>query len=550
MISAKPEAELVLQQQKSGPDYECVVVGAGVCGIYQIYRLSQMGIKSLVIEAGGDVGGTWYWNRYPGARFDSESVTYGYSFSPELLQEWNWSERFAARPETESYLRYVVGKFDLRQYMRFNTRLDTARFHEEGNYWALELSDGAVITTRFLLTAVGMLSAPTKPRYKGVEQFKGISFHTYNAPAEGVDLRGKRVAVIGTGATGVQLIADIKDKVGDLTVFQRRPNWCAPLGNAPITEAEMADYKTRYDDIFERCRNTVSGFWHVADPRKSTEVPREERLKLWERLYDEPGFGIWLGNFRDILYDDDANKEITEFIAGKIRARVNNPAIADQLIPKDHGFGQRRVPLEMQYYEAYNQDNVHLVSLSETPIEEITETGIRTTDRDYPFDVIIYATGFDAITGAYDRIEIIGRDGVRLRDKWADGPSTALGVMTTGFPNFFTVAGPQSGSVATNFPRGIEEAVEFVTDFVEHLIGKGCTVVEPRQEIEDEWQEEVRHQASRVAFGQQKSWFTGYNSNVDREYKNRYIAYVGGALRYRARLQEQITSGYSGFGFK
>lgn len=550
MTSAKPEAELVLQQQKSGLDYECVVVGAGVCGIYQIYRLSQMGVRALVIEAAADVGGTWFWNRYPGARFDSESVTYGYSFSPDLLQEWNWSERFAARPETERYLRHVVEKFDLRQYMRFNTRLDTARFHEEGNYWALELSDGAVITTRFLLTAVGMLSAPTKPRYRGVEQFKGISFHTYYAPDEPIDLRDKRVAVIGTGATGVQLIAEIKDKVGDLTVFQRRPNWCAPLGNAPITEEEMADYKARYGEIFERCRNTVSGFWHVADPRKTTEVAPEERLALWERLYDEPGFGIWLGNFRDILYDDAANKEITEFIAGKIRSRVKDPAIADQLIPKDHGFGQRRVPLEMEYYEAYNQDNVHLVSLTETPIEEITETGIRTTERDYTFDVIIYATGFDAITGAYDRIEIIGKDGQRLRDKWADGPSTALGMMTTGFPNFFTVAGPQSGSVATNFPRGIEEAVEWVTDFVRYLLDHGHTFVEPREELEAEWQEEVKHQAHRVEFGQQKSWFTGYNSNLDREYKIRYIAYVGGAIRYRERLQDQIATGYSGFSFK
>lgn len=331
----------------SSPDYEAIVIGAGVCGIYQAYRLKEMGVRFLVLERGGDVGGTWYWNRYPGCRFDSESETYGYSFSKELLQEWNWTERFAARPETETYLQRVVEKFDLRQHMRFNAEVVSAMWSEEALRWTVILRSGESFTTRLLLTAIGLLSAPTPPRYRGVDDFEGLSFHTYYYPREGVDFTGKRVAVIGTGATGVQVIGTIADKVKQLTVFQRRPNWCAPLNNAPISPEEMDDIKRRYDDIFARCRATPSGFIHDADPRKMSDLTKAEREAFWERLYAGSGFRIWLGNFKDVLVDQEANAEFSRFAEAKIRARVKDQSVADKLIPRDHGFGTRRVPISL-----------------------------------------------------------------------------------------------------------------------------------------------------------------------------------------------------------
>jgi len=279
------------------PQYEAIVIGAGVCGIYQLYRLVELGVTATVLEAGDDLGGTWFWNRYPGARFDSESVSYGYSFSEELLQEWDWKERFSGQPENLRYLNYVVDKFDLRKHMQFGVTVERAEFDDDNALWHLHLDDGRELTSRFLVTAIGLLSAPTMPRYEGIDRFEGLSFHTYNWPTEPVELTGKRVAVIGTGATGVQVIGEIADKVGDLTVFQRRPNWCAPLHNAEITPEEMADIKARYDEIFELCARTPGGFIHEPDRRPFYEVSREERLAKWEKLYGEPGFGIWLANF-------------------------------------------------------------------------------------------------------------------------------------------------------------------------------------------------------------------------------------------------------------
>ena len=308
------------------PQYEVIVIGAGVCGIYTIYKLTELGVRATVIETGADLGGTWYWNRYPGARFDSESITYGYSFSDDLLQEWDWKERFSGQPENLRYLNYVADKFDLRRHMQFNLH---GRVHgrstSERPRWTVHLDDGRELTCRFLITAVGLLSAPTLPRYEGMDTFEGRSFHTFDWPQEPVDLTGKRVAVIGTGATGIQVIGEIADKVGDLTVFQRRPNWAAPLHNAEISAEEMADIKARYDEIFAICPRTPGGFVHEPDRRPFFEVPREERLAMWEKLYDEPGFGIWLANFREIFMDEAANAEFSEFIADKIRVPRERP---------------------------------------------------------------------------------------------------------------------------------------------------------------------------------------------------------------------------------
>ena len=527
-----------------------IIIGAGVSGIYQLYRLLELGVDVTVLEAGGGPGGTWYWNRYPGARFDSESYTYGYSFSKELLEEWNWSEHFAGQPETLRYLNHVVDKFDLSRHMQFNCKVKAAVFDDDAQFWAVKLEDGRTLTTRLLLTAIGMLSAATMPLIEGVESFKGESFHTYYWPREPVDLEGKKVGILGTGATAVQIIAEIADKVDELTVFQRRPNWCAPLHNSPIDEETQAKIKASYDEIFERCRQTPGGFIHGPDRRKFHEVPEAERLAFWEELYASPGFGVWIGNFRDVLVDEDVNAEFTSFIADKIRGRVDDPVTAEKLIPTDHGFGTRRVPLETHYYEAYNRDNVHLIDINDTPIERVTPAGIKTSDQEHEFDVIIWATGFDAITGAFDRIEFVGTGGRKLSDKWLDGPITYLGLQTTGFPNMIILAGPQGGSVSTNFPRGIEEAVDWATDLITHLRDNGYSRVEPTQDAEDEWTEHVKDTYSYSLLGNTKSWFTGYNSNVAGHDKLRYMIYNGGAPRYRKRLAEVAENGYQGFAIR
>jgi cation diffusion facilitator CzcD-associated flavoprotein CzcO len=531
------------------PDYEFLIIGAGVCGLYMLYRLREMGVRATVIEANDGVGGTWYKNRYPGCRFDSESYTYAYSFSEELLQEWNWSERFAPQPETLEYLNYVADKFDLRSDIQFGHRVTAATYDDGTDRWVIRLDDGRELSTRFLMTAMGLLSAPTKPRLADIDSFQGTAVHTYEWPAEGIDLKDKRVAVVGTGATGVQVICSIAQQVKQLTVFQRDPNWCAPLRNSKILPEEMADIKTHYDEIFDKCRNSPNGFLHSPDRRLTFDIPEEERLAHWEELYASPGFGIWLGNYKDTLMEETANAELSEFISGKIRARVNDPNTADKLIPKTHGFGTKRVPLETGYYEVYNQDNVELVDIKDTPIERVTPTGIKTSATDYEFDVIIYATGFDAVTGPFDRIDFTGSGGVKLRDKWRDGPETCLGIQTTDFPNLFTLVGPQAGSVAANFPRGIEDIVEWMTDFVKYIEKNGFTRVATKREAELEWLDHVAKVNSKVLFSKSKSWFTGHNTNLDRDDKPRLMIYTGGSIRYRNRLRAEQANGYPSFTF-
>ncbi len=529
------------------PQYDAIVIGAGVAGIYQIYRLQEMGFNATVLETAEGPGGTWFWNRYPGARFDSESYTYGYSFSKELLEEWDWSEHFAGQAETLSYLNHVVDRFDLRRHMQFGCRVEGASFDEEGDFWQVRLEDGRELTARFVLTAIGMLSAATMPRIEGVDDFEGDSWHTYYWPHESVELAGKRVAIVGTGATGVQVISEIADKVGELTVFQRRPNWCAPLHNSRIDDESQVDIKSSYDEIFEACRRSPGGFLHAPDPRKFADVPEEERRELWERIYADRGFSVWMSNFIDTGINPEANAEYSAFIADKIRSRVHDPMTAEKLIPKDHGFGTRRVPLETHYYEAYNRDNVHLVDINETPIERITHNGIRTSARDFEVDLIIYATGFDAITGAFDRINFTGLDGLALRDKWSESPDTLLGMQTSGFPNLLMLSGPQGGSVSTNYPRGIETAVDWISDLLGYMSEHGYSRVEASEEAESAWRQHVQEMYQFQLMSKVKSWFTGYNSNVDGHDQPRLMMYPGGAPRYRSQLDSVASNGYEGF---
>ncbi|MDG2277234.1 MAG: NAD(P)/FAD-dependent oxidoreductase [Pseudomonadales bacterium] len=531
-------------------DYQVVVVGAGVSGIYQIKRLADLGVRATVLDANADLGGTWYNNRYPGARFDSESYTYSYSFSKELLDEWHWSEQFSPQPETLRYLNYVSDKFALRQYMQFGCRVESMVFDDDTNAWTLRLHDGRQMTTRFVITGVGVLSTPTVPKFEGMASFEGLSFHASDWPHEPIDLTGKRVAVIGTGATAIQLIPEVAKVAGQLTVFQRRANWAAPLNNAPISESEMAAIRERYDEIFAACARSPGGFEHEPDRRGFYDVSPEQRRELWDKLYDEPGFGIWLQNFTEIFLDATANAEFSNYIADRIRQRVNDPELADRLIPKDHGFGIQRVPLETGYFETYNRANVELVDSAKTPLVRITPTGLETSAAVFEFDVIVYATGFDAFTGAFDQIDIQGTGGARLRDKWAAGPETYLGATICGFPNLLMLVGPQTA--ASNFPRGAELSVDWATPFLEYMWAHGHQRFDIDEAAEAEWVEHVKHMYQGVLLRTAKSWFTGYNSNIaGHEYgKMRYNIYNGGGPRYARMLRQVADNDYEGFHFQ
>ena len=531
----------------SQSEYDVIIIGAGISGMFQLLRLRDMGLKVRVFEAGTGVGGTWYWNRYPGARFDSESYSYGYSFSKELLDEWEWSEHFSAQPETLRYLNYVADKFELRPDIEFEARIASAHYDEAANEWEIAIDGGRKARARFLITAVGPISAPTMPNIPGVEDFKGDAYHTGTWPHETVSFAGKRVAVIGTGATGVQTIQEVAKTVGHLTVFQRTPNYCAPLHNRPITAEEQVRIKASYPEIFAKCARSHGAFMHEADPRYAVETPPDEREEFLQELYDSPGFGIWMGNFRDMFVDEEANAIVTEFINRKIRERVKDPALAEKMIPTNHGFGTRRVPLETNYYEVYNQDNVELVDVRETPIETITETGIRTSKRDFEFDMIIYATGFDAVTGAFDRIDIRGLGGQSLKEKWADGPKTYLGLQIEGFPNMLTLVGPHNGATFCNIPRCIEQNVEWVSDLFRHLQAHDIKRIEATQEAEEAWTEHVYETGERMLFSKVDSWFMGINSNLPGKQKRTFLLYGGGAPVYKEKCDEVAANGYEGF---
>ena len=520
--------------------FDAIVIGAGVSGLYQLYRLRQLGLSVRCYEDGSGVGGTWYWNRYPGCRFDSESETYGYSFSQELLQEWDWKEHYSGQPENERYLNYVADKFDLRQDIQFNSRVTSAVYDKRANRWEIQLESGQRARAQFLVTAVGILSARYMPPFAGVESFQGESYHTGRWPKEHVDLTGKRVGVIGTGATAVQLIPIIAKEVGHLTVFQRTPNYCAPLRNSLVDPETQRQFKASYPEIHKRCRETPAGFLHDFDPRSTLEVPREERLALYEELWAQPGFKKWLGNFHDIMTNREANEDFAEFVRNKIRARVKDPVVAEKLVPKDHPFGSKRIPLESGYYEAYNQDNVLLVDVRETPIECITLQGIKTSDREYAFDVIIYATGFDAVTGALTRIDIRGEGGQTFKDKWADGPRTYLGLQTAGFPNLFIA----TNAAFCNYTVCAESIVEWISECIRYMREKNFARIAPTPEAEEAWVEHANELAAGTLLSDANSWFVG--ANIPGK-KRVFLLYANTAPAYRAKCAAVAANGYEGF---
>ncbi len=550
---SEPSENAQPNESKAIEDFDVVIIGGGISGMYQLYRLREMGLSVRVFEAGTGVGGTWYWNRYPGARFDSESYSYGYSFSEELLQEWEWSEHFAAQPETLRYLNYVADKFDLRKDICFSSRIRSMNFDDAVTEWTVVTENGDSARAPILITAIGMLSAPNMPHFEGLDSFEGVSFHTSNSPHDEdgfsgkyKDFSGMRVGVVGTGATGVQVIQEAAKTADELFVFQMVPEFCAPLGNSPIDEETQKKIKSSYPEIFQKCKESFGGFLHQFDPRSTLDVPLEEREAFFEQLYREPGFAIWLGNYIDTLSDKNANDIITEFIKRKIRERVNDPVIAEKLIPTTYGFGMRRVPMETNYYEAYNQDNVHLIDVGETPIERITPKGIKVGDTEYELDLIIFATGFDAVTGAFKRIDIHGKGGLDLQDKWADGPRTLLGMQTPGFPNMFTLVGPHNGATFCNIPRCIEQNVEWVTALIRYMRDKEYTTIEATDEAAEAWTDHVAEVAAETLFPQAASWLMG--DNVPGK-KRGFLLYPGGGPRYRAACEEVAENDYKGFKF-
>ncbi|GIS93179.1 MAG: cyclohexanone monooxygenase [Dehalococcoidia bacterium] len=521
-------------------EFDAIIIGSGVTGLYSLYRMRQLGFSVRAFDDASGVGGTWYWNRYPGCRFDSESYSYGYSFSEELLQEWDWKEHYSAQPETERYLNYVADKFDLRRDIQFNSRVVSATYNEVGSFWEICLADGSRSHGRFLITSVGSFSAGYVPDFEGIDSFRGTSCHTRAWPKEGVDLAGKRVGVIGTGATGVQLITEIAKEVAHLTVFQRTANYCAPLRNGLIDAETQKQIKASYPEIFRVCMETPGSFMHEPDKRSAMDVSQEERLEQYERLWTEPGFKKWLSNFYDVMVPGKANEDYAEFVRNKIRERVHDPVVAEMLVPKDHMFGSKRLPCESGYYEVYNQDNVLLVDVREAPIERITPNGIKTRDEEYELDVIIYATGFDAITGGLINLNITGQNGVRLKDKFADGPRTYMGITSAGFPNLFTVNAASVG----NFVRAAESLIDWVGETMSYLRDNDFKRIAPTVEAEDAWVKHVNEDGANILRTQANSWFVG--ANIPGKARA-LLTSPDTAPAMRAKRAEVAANGYEGF---
>jgi cation diffusion facilitator CzcD-associated flavoprotein CzcO len=489
-------------------DVDVVVVGAGITGIYQLYRAHAAGFSVMLLEAGGGVGGTWYWNRYPEARFDSESYTYAYLFSEELFAEWEWQEQFAAQPEVERYLNHVVDRFDLRRNIRLRANVASAVYDESSRKWTVATSDGTEFRTQFLIAATGVLSMPYFPNAPGREDFRGESYHTGLWPTTSVDFAGRRVAVVGTGSSGVQLIPAIAGEAGSLTVYQRTANWCTPLNNSPITPHEQARLRADFEAIRETLNKSPTGFLHRAHDRATFDDSEEERWAFFEKMWNSPGFSKLISNYTDLIFDDAANAEWRKFVSEKIRSIVKDPVTAETLIPKDHRFAEKRPPFVTGYYETYNNPNVSLLDLTRTPILRVTERGIETTDGVREFDIIVWATGFDFGTGALRRMGIRGRHGRNLEDYWADGPCTFLGLQSAGFPNLFFPGGPHAA--ASNNPRYNCDQVDFVADTLVYMQENGYDTIEVDRAAEEEWTNMVDSNVRMSPFGE-SSYFFGTN---------------------------------------
>ncbi|MDB5987789.1 MAG: Cyclohexanone monooxygenase [Nevskia sp.] len=525
-------------------EVDAVVIGAGFAGLYMVHRLKELGLSHRAFEQGGGVGGTWYWNRYPGASSDSESWVYSYTFSPELEQDWQWSCRFPEQAEILRYLEHVADRFDLKRSFDFNTRVTSASYDEASGFWTVETDGGERVRTKYLITAVGCLSAAQVPKIPGLERFQGKWYHTGQWPHEKVDFSGKRVGVVGTGSSGIQSIPIIAKQAKHLTVFQRTPNFSVPARNAPIGPEQMRKLKRDIRQIRETCRWATIGQPYDLLPTTALEVDPEERRKHYEADWQKGGFEWMFGSYCDLLFNEKANETAAEFVREKIRGTVKDPEVARKLIPRGYPIGTKRLPLDTDYFETFNRENVELVDLRESSIEEIVPSGIRTRDKTYPLDAIVFATGFDALTGPLTRIGIRGRGGQRLDEKWSTGPRTYLGVSTLGFPNMFMITGPGSPSVLGNMPTSIEQHVDWISDCIAHLRNKGATTIEPTKDAEDAWGAHVKELGDGTLFPQTDSWYMG--ANIPGKPRV-FLPYIGGFGTYRKLCDEIAAKGYEGF---
>jgi len=522
--------------------FDVVIVGAGFAGMYMLHRLRAMGFRVRVLEAGGDVGGTWYWNRYPGARCDVESVQYSYQFDAALQQDWEWSERYAAQPELLRYARHVADRFDLRRDISFACKVTAASFDAAEGHWLIDNSDGEALIARFCIMATGCLSAPNLPAFKGDGSFQGARYHTGNWPHHDVDFSGQRIAVIGTGSSAVQSIPIVARQAQQLYVFQRTPNYAVPAHNAPLDPDHLKRVKADYPALRTRAKQTMTGIDFDYSDKKALETSPQDRRREYERRWDHGG--LWfLGAYQDLLVSQEANETAAEFVRDKIREKVSNPEVARLLAPK-HTIGCKRLCVDIGYYETFNRPNVTLIDVSAEPIEEITPRGVRARGAEYPVDAIIFATGFDAMTGALMRIDIRGRDGLSLQQKWSEGPRSYLGLAMAGFPNLFTITGPGSPSVLTNMLPTIEQHVEWIADLLAFMRARGLAVIEPDPGAEAEWVAHVGELAGRTLRYSCGSWYLGVNIAGKPRV---FMPYIGGFPRYVERCNEIAAGGYQGF---
>jgi cyclohexanone monooxygenase len=524
-------------------NFDAVIVGAGFSGLYMLHRLRKLGMSVKVYEAGSGLGGTWFWNRYPGARCDVESMEYSYSFSDDLQQEWEWTERYPTQPEILRYLNHVADRFDLRRDIQFNTRVTSAIFDEATNRWTVQTEGGEVVTGQYCIMATGCLSTAQVPSYPGLENFKGKWYHTGHWPHEGVDFTGQRVAVIGTGSSAIQSIPVIAQQASQLFVFQRTPNFSIPAWNVPLDPESARQLKANYADFRRQARESGFGLVVPVNEKSALEVTPEERQQEYEARWNRGGLAFMTA-FSDLIINKDANDTAAEFFRAKIREIVKDPEVAETLMPKDYPIATKRLCVDINYYDTYNRDNVSLIDLRKTPIVEITENGVRTGEAEYEVDAIVFATGFDAMTGTLLKLDIRGKDGQKLRDKWAEGPRTYLGLTVAGFPNLFTITGPGSPSVMSNMVVSIEQHVDWITDCINYMRDHHLDRIEATQEAEDGWVDHVNEVANYTLFPQANSWYMG--ANIPGKPRI-FMPYIGGVWVYRQKCDEVAAKGYEGF---
>jgi len=526
-------------------EYDAIVVGAGLAGLYMLHRLREQGLSVRVLEAAPDIGGTWYWNAYPGARCDVESMDYSYSFSPELEQEWTWTEKYPSQPEILAYINHVAERFDLRRDIQLDTRVTAAVYDELGSRWNVETETGERFRVPFCIFATGCLSAPLKPAFPGIDSFEGEWYMTQAWPREEVDFKGKRVAVIGTGSSGVQSIPVIAEDAAHVTVFQRTPNFSVPGRNRPLEDDEIAERKANYPEHREKQRWAPAGIPLDIGP-KALEISEEARVAEMEKRWAYGGAPIFNTAFADIMTNLKTNEVVQDFVRDKIRAKVDHPEVADLLCPTDHPFAAKRLCVDHGYFETFNRDNVDLVDIRPNPINEITPTGVKLEDgSEYAVDIIVFALGYDAMSGALLRIDIRGKDDIALRDEWANGPRTYLGLGMAHFPNLFTVTGPGSPAVLAVMIVAIEQHVEWIADCIAFMREHGIEAIEPMLPAQEQWMAHVDEVASSTVFPLAKnSYYVG--ANVPGK-PNVFAIYVGGLDAYRRKCDEVTEHGYEGF---